>query len=178
MHNCDLHTPARRVLYELRQNLTCSIFLLPLPTWHFARQPSRDAAAGRTLIGPQATDLCVRHGPKQVPAAQASTGEQKALLAGLVLAHARLVTMMSGLTPLVLLDEIAAHFDPVRRGALFEALETLGGQIWLSGADRRFGWLFSMSSLATRRLLLRSKTSINACWPGTSRKSSTRPSNS
>jgi DNA replication and repair protein RecF len=88
------------------------------------------------LIGPQASDLCVRHGPKQVPAAQASTGEQKALLAGLVLAHARLVAAISGLTPLVLLDEIAAHFDPVRRDALFEALETLGGQIWLSGADR------------------------------------------
>src|SRR3984893_4253267 len=97
---------------------------------------SRDAAAGRTLIGPQAGDLCVRHGPKQVPAAKASMGEQKALLAGLVLAHARLVATMSGLTPLVLLDEIAAHFDPVRRDALFEALETLGGQIWLSGTDR------------------------------------------
>jgi DNA replication and repair protein RecF len=97
---------------------------------------SRDAAAGRTLIGPQASDLCVWHGPKQVPAAQASTGEQKALLAGLVLAHARLVAAISGLTPLVLLDEITAHFDPVRRDALFEALETLSGQIWLSGADR------------------------------------------
>jgi DNA replication and repair protein RecF len=97
---------------------------------------SRDAAAGRTLIGPQASDLCVRHGPKQVPAAQASTGEQKALLAGLVLAHARLVAAISGLTPLVLLDEIAAHFDPVRRDALFEELETLGGQIWLSGTDK------------------------------------------
>jgi DNA replication and repair protein RecF len=97
---------------------------------------SRDAAAGRTLAGPQASDFCVRHGPKQIPAAQASTGEQKALLAGLVLAHARLAATMSGLTPLVLLDEIAAHFDPVRRDALFETLETLGGQIWLSGADR------------------------------------------
>jgi DNA replication and repair protein RecF len=97
---------------------------------------SRDAAAGRTLIGPQASDLCVRHGPKQVPAAQTSTGEQKALLAGLVLAHARLVAAMSGLTPLILLDEIAAHFDPVRRDALFETLATLGGQIWLSGVDR------------------------------------------
>ena len=96
----------------------------------------RDAAAGRTLIGPQASDLCVRHGPKQVPAAQASTGEQKALLAGLVLAHARLVAALSGLAPLVLLDEIAAHFDPARRDALFEVLETLGGQIWLSGTDR------------------------------------------
>jgi DNA replication and repair protein RecF len=97
---------------------------------------SRDAAAGRTLTGPQASDLCVRHGPKQIPAAQASTGEQKALLAGLVLAHARLAATMSGLAPLVLLDEIAAHFDPLRRNALFEALETLGAQIWLSGTDR------------------------------------------
>jgi DNA replication and repair protein RecF len=97
---------------------------------------SRDALAGRTLIGPQASDLCVRHGPKQIPAAQASTGEQKALLAGLVLAHARFAATMSGLAPLVLLDEIAAHFDPLRRDALFEALETLGGQIWLSGTDR------------------------------------------
>lgn len=96
----------------------------------------RDAAAKRTLTGPQASDLCVRHGPKQIPAAQASTGEQKALLTGLVLAHARLVSSISGLAPLVLLDEIAAHFDPLRRDALFEVLETLEGQMWFSGADR------------------------------------------
>jgi DNA replication and repair protein RecF len=96
----------------------------------------RDAAAGRALTGPQASDLCVRHGPKQAPAGQASTGEQKALLAGLVLAHARLAAVVTGLSPLVLLDEIAAHFDPLRRDALFEVLESLGGQIWLSGTDR------------------------------------------
>jgi DNA replication and repair protein RecF len=96
----------------------------------------RDWQAGRALIGPQAADLCVREGPKQILAAQASTGEQKALLAGLVLAHARLVAAVSGMAPLVLLDEIAAHFDPLRRDALFAALKTLGGQIWLSGADR------------------------------------------
>ena len=65
----------------------------------------------------------------------ASTGEQKALLVGLVLAHARLVAAMSGLTPLVLLDEIAADFDPLRRRALFDALAALGGQIWMTGAD-------------------------------------------
>ncbi len=97
---------------------------------------NRDAQAGRTLIGPQTADLCVRHGPKQILAAQASTGEQKALLAGLVLAHARLVSAVSGLAPLLLLDEIAAHFDPLRRDALFDALRALRGQIWLSGADR------------------------------------------
>jgi DNA replication and repair protein RecF len=96
---------------------------------------ARDAAAGRTLIGPQASDLVVRHGPKQCEARRASTGEQKALLVGLVLAHARLVAAMSGIAPLVLLDEIAAHFDPLRRRALFDALAALGGQIWMTGAD-------------------------------------------
>ena len=95
----------------------------------------RDAAAGRTLIGPQASDLVVRHGPKQIEARACSTGEQKALLTGLVLAHARLVAAMSGIAPLVLLDEIAAHFDPVRRRALFDELARLGGQAWLTGAD-------------------------------------------
>ncbi len=95
----------------------------------------RDAAAGRTLMGPQASDLAVLHGPKQAQAARCSTGEQKALLVGLVLAHARLVAAMSGIAPLVLLDEIAAHFDPVRRAALYEALETLGSQVFMTGAD-------------------------------------------
>jgi DNA replication and repair protein RecF len=95
----------------------------------------RDAAAGRTLIGPQASDLAVRHGPKQAEAARCSTGEQKALLVGLVLAHARLVAAMAGMAPLVLLDEIAAHFDPRRRQALYEELARLGGQVWMTGAD-------------------------------------------
>ncbi len=98
---------------------------------------ARDAAAGRTLVGPQASDLAVRHGPKQCEARRASTGEQKALLVGLVLAHARLVAAMSGMAPIVLLDEIAAHFDPVRRAALFDALRALGGQVWMTGADSR-----------------------------------------
>ncbi|MEE1655948.1 DNA replication/repair protein RecF [Microvirga sp. CF3062] len=96
---------------------------------------SRDRAAGRTLVGPQASDLLVRHGPKDIPANTASTGEQKALLIGLVLAHARLVASMSGIAPFVLLDEVAAHLDPRRRAGLFTALETLGGQVWMTGAD-------------------------------------------
>lgn len=95
----------------------------------------RDAAAGRTLSGPQASDLVVRHGPKQVIAGQCSTGEQKAMLVGLTLAHASLVKAMSGIAPLVLLDEIAAHFDPKRRAALFEKLQEIGGQVWMTGAD-------------------------------------------
>ena len=95
----------------------------------------RDRAAGRTLAGPQASDLAVGHGPKEIPAGTASTGEQKALLVGLVLAQARLVAVMSGIAPLVLLDEVAAHLDPGRRRALFTALETLSGQVWITGAD-------------------------------------------
>src|SRR4028118_1089073 len=96
---------------------------------------SRDRAAGRTLLGPQASDLLVRHGPKDIPAGTASTGEQKALLIGLVLAHARLVSLMSGMAPLVLLDEVAAHLDPRRRAGLFDTLARLGSQVWMTGAD-------------------------------------------
>lgn len=95
----------------------------------------RDAAAGRTLTGPQTSDLAVRHGPKNEAARDCSTGEQKALLMGLTLAHARLVSAMTGRAPLLLLDEVAAHFDPRRREALYDELETLGGQVWMTGAD-------------------------------------------
>ncbi|MGC1575293.1 MAG: DNA replication/repair protein RecF [Beijerinckiaceae bacterium] len=96
----------------------------------------RDRAAGRTLTGPQTSDLLVRHGPKGIEAARASTGEQKALLIGLVLAHAHLVAQMSGMAPLVLLDEVAAHLDPSRRQALFSVLTALGGQVFMTGADQ------------------------------------------
>jgi DNA replication and repair protein RecF len=95
----------------------------------------RDRGAGRTLVGPQASDLLVRHGPKDIPAGTASTGEQKALLIGLVLAHARLVSLMSGMAPLVLLDEVAAHLDPRRRAGLYDTLASLGSQVWMTGAD-------------------------------------------
>jgi DNA replication and repair protein RecF len=95
----------------------------------------RDAAAGRALSGPQTSDLLVRHGPKDEAARACSTGEQKALLTGLILAHARLVAAESGRAPLLLLDEVAAHFDPVRRAALFDELSRIGGQVWMTGAD-------------------------------------------
>lgn len=96
---------------------------------------ARDAAAGRTLDGPHLTDLEVIYAPKNMPAKDASTGEQKALLIGLVLAHAGLVAEMTGITPLLLLDEVVAHLDPDRRGALFGELKGLGAQVWMSGAD-------------------------------------------
>jgi len=95
----------------------------------------RDAAAGRTLDGPHLTDLQVIYAPKQMPARDASTGEQKALLIGLILAHAALVAEMTGIIPLLLLDEIVAHLDPGRRVALFDELTKLGAQVWLTGAD-------------------------------------------
>ncbi|HKH80327.1 MAG TPA: DNA replication/repair protein RecF [Methylovirgula sp.] len=97
---------------------------------------ARDAAASRTLIGPHASDLLVRHGVKQADAARSSTGEQKALLVGLVLAHARLVAVLSGIAPFILLDEIAAHLDAARRQALYERLAGLQAQVFLTGADR------------------------------------------
>ena len=96
---------------------------------------ARDAAAGRTTDGPHLTDLDVLHGPKGIAAGDASTGEQKALLIGLILAHAGLVTEMTGTAPLLLLDEIGAHLDPSRRCALYEALGKLGAQVWMTGAD-------------------------------------------
>jgi DNA replication and repair protein RecF len=95
----------------------------------------RDAAAGRTLEGPHLTDLEVSYAPKAVPARDASTGEQKALLIGLVLAHAGLVARMTSITPLLLLDEVVAHLDPARRSALFEELGALQAQVFMSGAD-------------------------------------------
>jgi DNA replication and repair protein RecF len=95
----------------------------------------RDMQAGRTLSGPHTSDLRVRHGPKQAAAETCSTGEQKALLIGLVLAGARLWTRLSGETPLVLLDEVAAHLDAARRQALFAVLADLGCQAFLTGTD-------------------------------------------
>jgi len=94
-----------------------------------------DRAAGRALVGPHRTDLAVVHAEKAMPAARASTGEQKALLTAIILAHAELVAGRTGRTPILLLDEAAAHLDGDRRAALFQRLGALGGQAWLSGTD-------------------------------------------
>jgi DNA replication and repair protein RecF len=96
---------------------------------------SRDAAAGRTLDGPHLSDLKTVYAAKSIAAAEASTGEQKALLIGLVLAHARLLREMTGAAPVLLLDEVLAHLDPARRAALHCELAELGAQAWLTGAD-------------------------------------------
>jgi DNA replication and repair protein RecF len=121
MENALINEPATSVEDRYREILRAS------------RQ--RDAAAGRTLDGPHLTDLQVIYAPKNMPARDASTGEQKALLIGLVLAHANLVAEMTGITPLLLLDEVIAHLDPDRRIALFNELAKLGAQVWMTGAD-------------------------------------------
>ena len=94
-----------------------------------------DRAAGRTVNGPHKVDFEVLYAQKHMPAALGSTGEQKALLVGLILAHARLVKGRTGITPFLLLDEIAAHLDPDRRAALFVALDGLDTQCLMTGTD-------------------------------------------
>lgn len=105
----------------------------------------QDAAVGRTLNGPHRSDLEVVHGPKGIAARYCSTGEQKALLVGIVLAHARVIrAAFEGYTPLLLLDEVTAHLDASRREGLFDELLDLGAQVWMTGTDPAF-----FSSLAT-----------------------------
>lgn len=104
-------------------------------TTELAAARSRDAAAGRTLAGPHRADLLVTHAGKNQPASLASTGEQKALLIALILAHADLVAERAGRRPVLLLDEIAAHLDPHRRAALFARLGDAGGQVWMTGTE-------------------------------------------
>lgn len=99
-----------------------------------AQGRQRDAAAGRALAGPHRTDLAVTHLAKNQSAARCSTGEQKALLLGIVLAHVDLVTARTGRAPVLLLDEVAAHLDPTRRAALFDRLSGTG-QVWMTGTE-------------------------------------------
>ncbi len=99
-----------------------------------ARSRARDAAAGRALAGPHRSDLLVEHLAKHQPAARCSTGEQKALLLGIILAHAGLVAERTGRAPVLLLDEVAAHLDPVRRAALFDRLAGTA-QVWMTGTE-------------------------------------------
>jgi DNA replication and repair protein RecF len=96
---------------------------------------SRDRAASRTLLGPHRADLSVIHSEHQQPAAHCSTGEQKALLLSLILAHSALVKRLRRTPPILLLDEVAAHLDPDRRSALFERLHDTGSQVWMTGTE-------------------------------------------
>lgn len=104
-----------------------------IQAWRNGRR--RDAGAGRTLIGPHRADMVVHHRGSGQAADRCSTGEQKALLLSLILAHAALVTAQRGTPPILLLDEIAAHLDPARRTALFERLGATGAQVWMTGTE-------------------------------------------
>ncbi len=95
----------------------------------------RDEAAGAATLGPHRSDLIVRHAGKDLPAGQCSTGEQKAVLVSIVLAQARVQRTLRGMAPLMLLDEVVAHLDAIRRAALFEELSGLAAQSWMTGTD-------------------------------------------
>lgn len=118
----------------------------------------RDAVTGGAATGPHKTDLEVIYASKDMPAEQCSTGEQKALLIGIVLAHARLIAAERGAAPILLLDEIAAHLDPDRRTALYNILAALGGQVWLTGTEEKlfesikdFGQFFHVENASIKR---------------------------
>lgn len=103
--------------------------------YQLSQSRNRDAETGGAATGPHKGDLLVRYAVKDMPAEHCSTGEQKALLIGIILAHARLLKAERGAPPILLLDEVAAHLDENRRGALFDLLGALGGQVWMTGTD-------------------------------------------
>ncbi|MCF4097033.1 DNA replication/repair protein RecF [Maritalea mediterranea] len=121
---------------ELQQEFVSSSALESFLTDLWRDRRGIDRVAGRTTLGPHRTDMQVTHLDKQMPAGLCSTGEQKALLIGLILAQAELVRQITHISPLLLLDEIAAHLDPSRRAALFEILNALGTQCWMTGTDK------------------------------------------
>ena len=102
---------------------------------HLVQSRSVDMRTGGASIGPHKSDLRVVYADKAMPAAQCSTGEQKALLITIVLAHSAMIAAMRGAPPVLLLDEIAAHLDEGRRGVLYDILCDMGGQVWLTGTD-------------------------------------------
>lgn len=97
---------------------------------------ARDSVTGGAAIGPHKSDLSVIYDAKNMRADQCSTGEQKALLIGLILAHSRLIKAERGTPPILLLDEVAAHLDESRRNALYGILQDLGAQSWLTGTEK------------------------------------------
>jgi DNA replication and repair protein RecF len=101
-----------------------------------ARGRAKDRESGWTTLGPHRGDLLITHRDKAMPARYCSTGEQKALLLSLIIAHARLLALELGEAPVLLLDEVIAHLDGARRTALFEEILALGMQAWMTGTDQ------------------------------------------
>ena len=136
----DTHFPkallkATGTIEELLQNAS-ALEVEELYKHQLVSSREQDGVTGGAASGPHKSDLAVQYADKNMDAAQCSTGEQKALLIGIILAHARLIAAERGAPPVLLLDEVAAHLDEGRRAALYELLQGLGGQVWLTGTDR------------------------------------------
>ena len=114
----------------------------------FVKMRNADGQTGRTNFGIQRTDMTATYTGKNADAAQCSTGEQKALLTTIILAHAKMMTARHGQSPILLFDEITAHFDAHRRDALFEILSDMHSQIWLSGQDEK-----SFAQITTKQII-------------------------
>lgn len=125
---------ASGTIEELLQN-SPAVEVEQLFIYQLEQSRPRDALVGGAATGPHKSDMGVTYATKNMMAEQCSTGEQKALLIGIILAHGRLMTLERGAPPVLLLDEIAAHLDEARRQALFERLITLGGQVFMTGTD-------------------------------------------
>lgn len=128
------HIKCKGTIEELLQQ-TPAVEVEKLFIYQLKQSRGRDAISGGASTGPHKSDLYVNYAAKNMEASQCSTGEQKALLIGLVLSHGRMVAAERGAPPVLLLDEIAAHLDEARREALFERLINLGGQVWMTGTD-------------------------------------------
>jgi DNA replication and repair protein RecF len=100
-----------------------------------AQARGSDAETGGSAVGPHRSDLVVHHAARRMPAHLCSTGEQKALVVGIVMANARIQARLRGAAPLLLMDEVAAHFDEAHRRALFAEIDALGVQAWMTGTD-------------------------------------------
>lgn len=143
LHGRSEHSAFPSALVELKGSLEASLREIPAVdaeddyAQNLSVQRGRDRAAGRALDGPHRSDLEVFHGITGAPAGRCSTGEQKALLIAIILAETRLIGAdFGGFAPILLLDEVAAHLDGRRRVALFEEIEALGAQAWMTGTDR------------------------------------------
>ena len=126
---------AKGTVEELLQS-TPALEVEDMFKYQLAQSRGVDMQTGGAATGPHKSDLAVRYAAKNMPADQCSTGEQKALLIGMILAHARLIAAERGSPPVLLLDEVAAHLDETRRGALYDLLGEIGGQVWLTGTDQ------------------------------------------
>ncbi len=140
---CQSHPSAPFPLAQINAKGTIEELLQNIPALEveelFRHQLSEsrgvDMLTGGAATGPHKSDLSVIMVEKNMPANQCSTGEQKALLIGIILSNARLIAAERGAPPILLLDEVAAHLDKTRRRALYDLLKDLGGQVWLTGTD-------------------------------------------